>query len=68
MQGHFSKGVRNYARAVADTVPDETDTGDNLHTGGTVLMTIPGDVNGDRIVDIFAIGTISAHWYPGPPV
>lgn len=31
-------------------------------------MTIPGDVNGDRIVDIFAIGTISAHWYPGPPV
>ncbi|MGD8505598.1 MAG: dockerin type I domain-containing protein [Candidatus Bathyarchaeota archaeon] len=31
-------------------------------------VTIPGDVNGDRIVDIFDIGEISAHWHPGPPV
>lgn len=29
---------------------------------------IPGDVNGDRTVDIFDIGEISAHWYPGPPI
>ena len=28
----------------------------------------PGDVNDDGIVDIFDIGYISAHWYPGPPV
>ena len=34
---------------------------------GTILATIPGDVNGDRRVDIFDIGTISSHWYPGPP-
>lgn len=27
----------------------------------------PGDTNGDGIVDIFDIGVISAHWYPGPP-
>jgi hypothetical protein len=26
------------------------------------------DVNGDGIVDIFDIGYISSHWYPGPPV
>jgi hypothetical protein len=31
-------------------------------------VTIPGDVNGDRIVDIFDIGEISAHWHPGPPI
>ncbi|MFB0523499.1 MAG: dockerin type I domain-containing protein, partial [Candidatus Bathyarchaeia archaeon] len=29
---------------------------------------ILGDVNWDGIVDIFDIGYISAHWYPGPPV
>lgn len=29
---------------------------------------IQGDANGDGTVDIFDIGTISAHWYPGPPV
>jgi parallel beta-helix repeat protein len=28
---------------------------------------IPGDVNVDGTVDIFDIGSISAHWYPGPP-
>ncbi len=54
-------------KAVADTVSGETDTADNLYTDGTVLVTIPGDVNGDRIVDIFDIGFISVHWYPGPP-
>jgi len=50
--------------AVADPVPAEIDTTDNSLTYGTV----PGDCNGDRIVDIFDIGRISAHWYPGPPV
>jgi len=29
---------------------------------------IMGDVNGDGIVDIFDIGSISSHWYPGPPI
>jgi hypothetical protein len=29
---------------------------------------IMGDVNGDGIVDIFDVGFISAHWYPGPPI
>jgi len=28
---------------------------------------LPGDTNGDGIVDIFDIASISAHWYPGPP-
>jgi hypothetical protein len=30
--------------AVADTVPEETDTTDNTYIDGTVLVTIPGDV------------------------
>ena len=41
---------------------------EHLWIEGNITVTIPGDVNGDRIVDIFDIGTISAHWYPGPPV
>jgi len=49
-------------------VPDETDAYDNSYADRTVLITIPGDTNGDRIVDVFDIGTISAHWYPGPPI
>jgi hypothetical protein len=35
---------------------------------GLFYNTIPGDVNIDKVVDIFDIGFISAHWYPGPPV
>ncbi|MGD8506502.1 MAG: ABC transporter substrate-binding protein [Candidatus Bathyarchaeota archaeon] len=48
--------------------PCGVDNNDNTYIDGTVLVTIPGDVNGDRIVDIFDIGYISAHWYPGPPI
>ncbi len=54
--------------AFANYVPSETDTTDNFLTYGDVMVTIPGDVNGDRIVDIFDIGFISSHWYPGPPI
>ena len=53
--------------AVVDTVPGEMDTTDNTYSNGKVLVTIPGDCNGDRLVDIFDIGYLSAHWYPGPP-
>jgi len=37
--------------AYAWPVPDETDTTDNNCTDGTVLVTLPGDVNGDKKVD-----------------
>ncbi len=44
-----------------------------VHSMRSATVTIyalrgPGDVNNDGIVDIFDIGTISAHWYPGPPI
>jgi len=50
------------------TVPSEIDAADNTLINGVVMVTSPGDVNGDRTVDIFDIGMISAHWYPGPPI
>ena len=37
----------------SEAVPGETSTSDNLLTGGWVVVTIPGDVKGDFIVDIF---------------
>ena len=53
--------------AMVTSVLNETDTADNL-VNSTVMVTVPGDVNGDKIVDIFDAGTISVHWYPGPPM
>jgi hypothetical protein len=54
--------------AMVASVPGETDIADNTLANGDVMVTIPGDVNGDRIVDIFDVGILSAHWYPGPPI
>lgn len=53
--------------ADADLVPDETDLSDNYLVDGTVVVHIPGDINGDRAVNIVDWSLISAHWYPGPP-
>jgi hypothetical protein len=39
--------------AVAGSLPGETDLIDNTLTDGTILVTIAGDVDGDRDVDIF---------------
>jgi len=41
-------------------VSGETNIGDNTLTDGWLIITIPGDVNGDKKVDIFDIVTISA--------
>lgn len=54
--------------ALGDTVSGETNIEDNSYTDGTILVTIQGDVNGDRTVDILDAGLLSAHWYPGPPI
>lgn len=38
----------NYTlNATAEPVPDETNTGDNTSADGTILVTIPGDLDGD---------------------
>ena len=62
----FAKG--NYTISAYAMVRQETDTADNTYTDGTILVTVPGDINGNRIVDILDAGKVSAHWYPGPPV
>jgi hypothetical protein len=41
--------------AVVETLQGESVTSDNTLIGGTVLVTIPGDVNGNRRVDIFDV-------------
>jgi parallel beta-helix repeat protein len=46
----FAKG--NYTiKAYAWPVPGETDTLDNTFSGGSILVTIPGDINGDKYVN-----------------
>jgi len=46
----FFKG--NYTMsACAEPVPGEITTSDNTHIDGIIMVTIPGDVNGDRKVD-----------------
>jgi len=65
----FAKG--NYTTsAVASTVSGETDTTDNTLTDGWVLVTFPGDVNGDgrvRVDDVLAVALAFGGDYPEPP-
>ena len=47
----FVKG--NYTiKAIADTVLGETHTTDNTYTGGIVCVSTPGDINGDKYINI----------------
>jgi hypothetical protein len=48
--------------AKATPMPDETDYFNNNLEDGMVKVTIPGDVNGDRKVDVYDLALISAHW------
>ncbi len=50
----FEKGNYTVSAAV-DALPGESTTEDNTLVGSTIFITIPGDVNGDRQVDIFDI-------------
>lgn len=54
--------------AYATPVLYETNTADNSLVKGFVMVTIPGDTNGDRTVNILDAGVVSSHWYPGPPI
>jgi hypothetical protein len=62
----FVKG--NYSiTGTASIVPSETDTADNTYIDGTVLITIPGDIDGDRDVDIFDIVRMSSIYSVAKP-
>jgi parallel beta-helix repeat protein len=61
----FAKG--NYTiSAYAWPVPGETYTEDNTLTDGWVIVTIPGDVNGDHVVDISDL-VITVNAIPSAP-
>ncbi len=53
--------------AYAPPVPDEADLVDNTHTDGWVIVTVPGDVDGDFDVDIYDIVKICAKYGSRPP-
>ncbi len=54
--------------AVADTVPGETDTADNTYVGRTVLVTIPGDLDGNyRVIGNDLNTLLVAYGSPGNP-
>ena len=60
----------NYTiKAEASTVPNESDTTDNLYIDGTVKVKIPGDVNGDGVVDIYDLSIVSVAYgtFEGQP-
>lgn len=63
----------NYTVMVQANLPidirtDETILANNTYIDGKVYIKSRGDANDDRTIDIFDIGYISAHWYPGPPI
>jgi hypothetical protein len=56
-------------KAVADEVPHETNQTDNIFIYSSVLVTVPGDVDGDRDVDIYDIvRTVGDYGKPPPPL
>jgi len=63
----YSVSYSNYT-ITAEATPnqDEDNQNDNLLGGGTVLVTIPGDITGNKVVDIMDWSRLSAHW-SGPP-
>lgn len=60
----------NYTiRAYATPVPSEVNTADNTFIAGIIKIAIPGDINGDGIVDIFDAILLSGSYnsVPGRP-
>jgi len=57
----WTKGTYTLEATVTIT-PAETDTADNTFTYGIVKVTVPGDVDGDRDIDIYDIVRISSSY------
>lgn len=55
-----------FLSAEATVVPFEKDTNDNFGTDGIVTVTIPGDVNGDRVVDLLDLNALCRAYGSAP--
>jgi hypothetical protein len=53
--------------AIITLAPGETNSGTGEFTYGTVKVTIPGDINGDGVVNIFDLGIITGNWQQTVP-
>lgn len=55
--------------AEASIVPNEIDTSDNTYVDGKVKVKIPGDVNGDGVVDVYDLSIVSVAYgtFEGQP-
>jgi parallel beta-helix repeat protein len=64
----FAKGNYNI-KAYATPITDDVDIDDNTRQDGTVLVTIAGDVNGDKIVNAFDLYLLGKSYgaTPGSP-
>jgi parallel beta-helix repeat protein len=69
--------AKYFISANATAIPGETNTADNNMTGGSVLVTIPGDINGDgtvNILDAITLGNAflatpgSSNWNPNADI
>jgi len=61
----FAKGCYTIS-AYAWPVPGETAIEDNTYTDGTVTVTIPGDINGNFVVNAGDLGLLGTAWYSTP--
>jgi len=53
----------------ASSVPDEITLPNNYKAAPSMVMvTVAGDADGDKKVNIFDILEVQDHWYPGPPL
>jgi len=49
--------------AEASVVVNETDTADNTYVDGNIILTIPGDINGDGVVKLPDLVKLAKSWY-----
>lgn len=52
---------------VSLTITGELFDGTPFEGTDVIFVNYAGDANNDGMIDIFDIGTLNAHWYPGPP-
>jgi parallel beta-helix repeat protein len=63
----FAKGTYRIEASIPPVL-NETNTDDNTLVDGWMLVTLPGDVDGDRAVDIYDVVRIAGNYGKPPPL